>query len=990
MSYQNSTNEYQNTKYIVDAAGGTPYATIQSAINAANTAGIPATVYIREGVYTENLTLYSGINLEGSENSAVNIIGLHTPPASGNLNFNRIGFSSATHILSSAAAGTTLIKFSRCLFALTSGYVCNLTNWTGSISLKYCTDASTANGLIYNTASAPVTIYNSIIGAGTARVMTVNGTLEVFNCKIWCPVTISGSSAVIIEGGSTFKGTITTSGTTAVKIRNSTISTDTATAISHSSATALLLNNVVIDSTNATCIAGTGSIQFNEATFVNSKTLAGTITEVLTGIVKTGEVFADTITRMGMTGFYSWAAVGPYYDDTTLGTFKLLVGGTGYIKGRLLTWVAQNISGMTSGSTWWIYIDSTGTIGKTNARTDALFVDNIVLFECLYDETSGTKVQYTVKENHNYNFQVGASNYLHDTVGAIIENANNGANIVAGTTGARVSISGNDVLTDHGLDTDITAGTDKTWNKMYTTAAGKWARDGAVSTDFAGRYNNAGTPTTLPANRYGVYTLYVAKDDLNAALPKYFAVLDTTNYTGTASANTAISNGTTANATNELAALELAQLGYIIFRQSTGAIVQFTISKSTLRSTLSTGSTNQASLVITDTTAFNGILSAADTNVQAALDTIDNWGAGTTDHALLIGNGNGVAIGVIAVGATGETLMGSTGADCGWTNSPSFGGSVTAGTSLTASNGNVVVTSGNLTLPTTTSTVGQIIMGGVPFITAAEPSPGNPNIFIGKYCGNLTNSSGLNIAIGQYALENLGASGGQNFALGPYILRQLTTGAYNCSIGSGSPAITNGSYNLTIGTYLGSGHSYNAVNYNGADSSNICIQNNGVTGESNALRIGTSGSGDGQINKAYIAGIYGVTPGGTKNIAIIDSNGQLGSAATLDPSMAPTKISINPQTDSYALLLADAGKLVTMTKASANTLTVPKNATVAFATGTQILIAQGGAGKTTIAPEDGTVTINSSGGLLSLYGQYSGCCLTKTDTNVWLLVGDLA
>ena len=685
MPYQTSTNLYTNTKYIVDGAGGSPYLTVQSAINAANAAGIPATVYIRAGTYTENLTLYSAIDLEGSENSAVTIAGKHTPPTSGNLNFNRIGFSSATHILDeSATAGTTLIKFSRCNFACTDGYICNLTKWTGQITFKYCTDSSGTNGIINNaTGTSPVLIFNSIIGAGTTKTMTLNSTVELFNAKIGCPVSFAGASTVRIEGGSTLLGTVTTGGTVDVKIRNSTISTGATAAIVIGSSVAMNLNNVLVDSTKATsCIEGTGTVNFNEATFPNSKSLGAGIVEGLTGVVKTGEIYADTISRMDMTGFYSWAAAGPYYNSATLGTFQLLVGGTGYIRGKIVAWVAQNITGMTSGATWFIYIDSTGTIGKTSSRTDALFVNNIVLFECLYDETTGTKLQHTVRENHTYNYPVSVSNFQHETIGSVIENASNGANItVVPAANVKIAISGADVYADHGLSTTIpdSAGAGVTFKKFYTTAGGKWAVQN-VSDTFAGYYNNGGTPTVLTGGRFAVYRLYVGKDDLNSTTPTYYAVLDIVQYGSSAAATTAIGNDTPAKATGELSALELAQLGFIIFRESTAQISSVIISKTTLRSTISTAGTNTASLVNTNVSAFNGMLSSADTNVQAALDTIDNWGAGTTDKCLMVGNGVGSAPGVLAVGGTGELLIGNTANDPSWLSAGTDGKVLTAHT----------------------------------------------------------------------------------------------------------------------------------------------------------------------------------------------------------------------------------------------------------------------------------------------------------------------
>jgi C4-dicarboxylate-specific signal transduction histidine kinase len=63
-------------------------------------------------------------------------------------------------------------------------------------------------------------------------------------------------------------------------------------------------------------------------------------------------------------------------------------------------------------------------------------------------------------------------------------------------------------------------------------------------------------------------------------------------------------------------------------------------------------------------------------------------------------------------------------------------------------------------------------------------------------------------------------------------------------------------------------------------------------------------------------------------------------------ALATAMIAINAQTDaSYTAVLTDDGKLVTMSNASANTFTVPPNSSVAFGIGTQINIAQLGAGR---------------------------------------------
>ena len=73
--------------------------------------------------------------------------------------------------------------------------------------------------------------------------------------------------------------------------------------------------------------------------------------------------------------------------------------------------------------------------------------------------------------------------------------------------------------------------------------------------------------------------------------------------------------------------------------------------------------------------------------------------SGLTAHGVLLGEGNS-AIAATAVGATGTLLAGSTGADPAFTASPSVSGSVTAGTTLTATLGNITATNGNLVLGT--------------------------------------------------------------------------------------------------------------------------------------------------------------------------------------------------------------------------------------------------------------------------------------------------
>lgn len=99
---------------------------------------------------------------------------------------------------------------------------------------------------------------------------------------------------------------------------------------------------------------------------------------------------------------------------------------------------------------------------------------------------------------------------------------------------------------------------------------------------------------------------------------------------------------------------------------------------------------------------------------------------------------------------------------------------------------------------------------------------------------------------------------------------------------------------------------------------------------------------------------------------------------------------VNAQTGtSYTLVLTDVAKVVTLSNASAITLTVPPESSVAWPTGTTIVLAQLGAGTVTVAAGAG-VTINSVSGNLDISDQYAVATLLKTGTNTWLLFGALA
>ena len=149
----------------------------------------------------------------------------------------------------------------------------------------------------------------------------------------------------------------------------------------------------------------------------------------------------------------------------------------------------------------------------------------------------------------------------------------------------------------------------------------------------------------------------------------------------------------------------------------------------------------------------------------------------------------------------------------------------------------------------------------------AANAGGIGNVAMGTSALGANTAGTYNVALGLGALQT-NASGSSNVAVGMQALK-VSTADSNTAIGYNALfANTSGGNNTALGNSAGS--------YLTTGSNNIAIGHLGTAGESGAIRIGTSGT----QTTAYIAGISGVTPtGATTKTVVIDSNGQLGTAA---------------------------------------------------------------------------------------------------------------
>jgi len=724
------------------------------------------------------------------------------------------------------------------------------------------------------------------------------------------------------------------------------------------------------------------------------------ITSVAGSITIEGSTAIDSFS-----GFDDWDGGAPYFDDTVLGTFTLSQSGYGFIEGVVVGWTApQSVTGMTAGNTYFIYIDSAGDIQKTTTDNLALYQDNIVLFECMRDSTAGTNNQVTVKENHSYKMPQITSNYLHRSIGTVISNHNGGANIVLNGT-KKIQINGADELLDHGLTTTISdsSGVGVSWYKYYTNGSGKWALQNSTD-EFSGYYNNAGTPTVLGGSKYGVYRLYVSKDDINTAIPLYIAIMNTAQYNNLAAAETAIANGDISMDSGELEELELARLGYIIFGQAADAILEVFIAKETVSSGTTTSGTNTASLVLTSFTNFDGVLSTADTNVQAALETIDEWGKTTTDHALLVGNGTGSPIGSLSVGGAGTILTGVLSDDPTWTTA-TYPATVAIGDVLIASAANVI------SAVTGAVTSGYILTangaGNAPTFQTNAGGTG-----IGTLAGDTGTATGATVTI---------AGGGNIITSGATDTITVDTVANLTDLTSIMMDDTGSIQTTTTDTdtMLIQGYDVDGTAYvpfititNANDPT--CDLNTGVTigtkyvyrADGTDIPIADGGTGASTLTDGGI-----LLGSGTSAVTVTaqPTNGQLLIGHTsADPDLATLTgehgievtnaagsisignlLTLNAQTGtSYTTVIGDQNKFITMTNASASTLTIPKNDTVDYDIGSVIYVQQLGAGQVTLTPA-ADVVFRSADDAYKLVKQYSGAAIVKIAANTFSIFGDV-
>lgn len=192
-----------------------------------------------------------------------------------------------------------------------------------------------------------------------------------------------------------------------------------------------------------------------------------------------------------------------------------------------------------------------------------------------------------------------------------------------------------------------------------------------------------------------------------------------------------------------------------------------------------------------------------------------------------------------------------------------------------------------------------------------------------------------------------------------------------------------------------------------ANNLNTSGQLDATDGLVNAVPIANGGTGASTAAAARtnLDVLQDVSPSTSGNVLTSNGSSWLSSAPVVTLAGAETLTnktltapiivqSINTQTTAaYVTVASDAGAIITVNNASANTFRLPTNASVPYAIGSTITLIQIGAGDTTIsAVTPGTTTVLSTGAIPAspVLAQYKSATCIKTATDSWYIVGALA
>ncbi len=291
------TTDLHVARYIVASSTvgtGANYTSIASAIAAAQGIGIPATIFIQPGTYTENITLTTGINLTAfivdGLTPTVTIVGKITMTTAGTVSISGIRVqTNSDFFLAVTGNAASIVNLDYCYLNClnNTGISFTSSSASSSVMIRNCSGnlGTTGIKLFDHSSNGTLNILFSIIlntGLSTTASTCSAGVINLISATLLFPVTLSSTSAATwiyssIATSNTNTTCLTAGGSGIQNFKWCSFSSGSASAISIS--TSAILNLSEVNSSNTNVITGAGTISLSDIYFPQSSTV-NTTTQV--------------------------------------------------------------------------------------------------------------------------------------------------------------------------------------------------------------------------------------------------------------------------------------------------------------------------------------------------------------------------------------------------------------------------------------------------------------------------------------------------------------------------------------------------------------------------------------------------------------------------------------------------------------------------------------------------------------------------------------
>ena len=345
-TFTTGDNNFATAKFVVSpTAGQGTHTTIAAALTAASSGD---TIAIKQGTYTENLTLKAGVSLVGWTPANVTIVGKMTATTAGTFWIQNLTFqTNGDFILDVSGSAASVPIFYDCNFNGTNASIISFSSSSASavMGFRNCQFNLATTGIAtFISTSAGAMRFGSCVlnntGLSTTASTISAGGLVLYYCEVYHTITTSGTGSIDARHTLISTTNISTiglthggSGVSALTFTDFLVGTATA----FTTTATIRCSNIAINSSNAACITGAGTIIYDDIHFYGSTSAITTTTQTPIANISATTKFNDGAVGSPSITFSADTDTGIYRVGTnnmalvTAGASALLISAAGEI-----------------------------------------------------------------------------------------------------------------------------------------------------------------------------------------------------------------------------------------------------------------------------------------------------------------------------------------------------------------------------------------------------------------------------------------------------------------------------------------------------------------------------------------------------------------------------------------------------------------------------------------------------------------------------------